>query len=48
MPLELLHHDGSASGFDWFTVVIGVVVVLVLAVVGFVIYKIVQRRGGDD
>lgn len=48
MPLELLHHDGSETGVDWFTVLVAVVVVLVLAVVGFVIYKLVQRRNGDD
>ena len=44
MPLEVLHHAGSESGVDWFDITIGVVVVLALVVVGFVIYKVVQRR----
>ena len=47
MPLEVLHHDGSSSGVDWFDVTVAVVVVLALAVVGFVIYKLIQRRNQD-
>lgn len=48
MPLEVLHHGGSAGGIDWFGLTIGVVVVLALVVMGFVLYKAVLKRRGDD
>lgn len=39
----LLHHDGTA-GFDWVDAGIGALVVAALAGLGFLIYRLVQRR----
>lgn len=44
MALRLQHHDGSSAGIAWHDLSIAVVIVLALVVVGFVIFKVVQRR----
>ena len=42
-------HDGHEGGglFDWYNVGIGLAVLAVLGVVGFVLYKVAKRRRGD-
>ena len=44
MAFEVLHHTGSESGIDWGDITIGIVVRVVLAAVGFLLYKVGARR----
>lgn len=39
-----LHHPGGSSGFDWFDVVIGIGVLVLLAAIGYGIWWLIQRR----
>lgn len=42
-------HDGHEGGglFDWYNIGIGLAVLAVLGVVGFILYRIAKRRRGE-
>jgi hypothetical protein len=42
-------HEGHEGGglFDWYNIGIGLVVLAILGVVGFILYKVAKRRRGE-
>jgi hypothetical protein len=42
--MQILHHgSGASAGFDWFDVVVGLLVLGAIALVGWAIYRFATR-----